>query len=534
MNTRSRIQVKTLSTPKPSLTPVALGLLQRRSTSQGEPATAAPIVHEVLCSPGQPLNPATRAFFGPRFGRDLRQVQVQAPFPKEPHSRLTMNEPGDKYEQEANRVAEEVVQRQDSESSDKSQNHDLVQATEVPSRSPDFTPHFEARMSSSQGIGNILSRSTPAFFETRLGVDFGNVSIHNDSRAAEAARAMNARAFTIGRDIFFAETQYAPETREGQRLLAHELVHVIQQNGERAPGLDLETVSPTRAINWLFIMREEVSEKAAEPKPRINYAKAKKRNRYYAGNRVLGWEGKLAQVAGGAYKGWGDLWIEEKYDEFADAVAAYQAKLGWSGKDVDGVLGLKTWAQIAGLGEAMAGIRRVRWEESEYVCTKATEERVKRGHKIATGKSLTLPEDKTMDIFNAILQSVPARMLDVSLEYRGTGAAGALAYTGLGELVPEADIWAGKLKPGAAVQVWGNKNAYELLRAGEIEERGKRRRITDADANFYGTSFVFVRYDTETFERMLVRHYGSTEWKSKGSYAVWVAANVKSAEELPE
>jgi hypothetical protein len=395
----------------------------------------------------------------------------------------------------------------------------------------EITPNLESHIRSLKGGGQPLPESVRAFFEPRFGYDFGQVRIHADARAADTARMVNAQAFTLGRDVVFGARHYALGTAEGKRLLAHELVHVVQQNQDRLPKSDSGAIRAQRNDKQLFIMREEGDEKTAAPKPKINYKSAKRSNTYYAGKNILGWESKLVEVAGGAYKGWADLWKEGKYDEFADAVAAHQVKLGCSGKDVDGVLGLKTWAQIAGLGEAMAGIRRVRWEDSEYVCTQATKERIMRGHKIATGKSLTLPEDKTMNIFNAILQSVPSRMLDVELKYRGTGAAGALAYARLGEFVPEADIWAGKLKPGAAVQVWGNKDAYDLLREGEIEEGGKKRRITDADANFYGTSFVFVRYDTESFERMLVRHYGSTEWKSRGSYAVWVAANAKSAEE---
>jgi hypothetical protein len=63
------------------------------------------------------------------------------------------------------------------------------------------------------------------------------------------------------------------------------------------------------------------------------------------------------------------------------------------------------------------------------------------------------------------------------------------------------------------------------MRAGQKKEHGKLRRINDSDGSFYGTSFVFVRYDTETNERMLVRHFGRTEWKSKSNFAVWVAAN---------
>ena len=73
--------------------------------------------------------------------------------------------------------------------------------------------------------------------------------------------------------------------------------------------------------------------------------------------------------------------------------------------------------------------------------------------------------------------------------------------------------------------MWGRRNAYDLLRAGEITQQGKKRRISAADANFFGTSFVFVRYDTATNERILVRHFSGTEWHKRSDFAVWVAAN---------
>jgi hypothetical protein len=70
-----------------------------------------------------------------------------------------------------------------------------------------------------------------AFFEPRFGVDFSDVRVHANDRAAESAKAINARAFTVGRDMAFGNGQFAPETSEGRRLLAHELTHVIQQDG---------------------------------------------------------------------------------------------------------------------------------------------------------------------------------------------------------------------------------------------------------------------------------------------------------------
>jgi hypothetical protein len=74
-----------------------------------------------------------------------------------------------------------------------------------------------------------LDAGTRAVLEPRLGHDFSRVRIHTDERAAQAARSVGARAFTLGQDIVFAQGQYAPGTAPGQRLLAHELVHAAQQ-----------------------------------------------------------------------------------------------------------------------------------------------------------------------------------------------------------------------------------------------------------------------------------------------------------------
>ncbi len=66
--------------------------------------------------------------------------------------------------------------------------------------------------------------------ERRFGHNFGRVRIHTDAHAAESARAVNALAYTVGRDVVFGVGQYAPTTSVGQRLVAHELAHVAQQD----------------------------------------------------------------------------------------------------------------------------------------------------------------------------------------------------------------------------------------------------------------------------------------------------------------
>jgi hypothetical protein len=84
--------------------------------------------------------------------------------------------------------------------------------------------------------GQPLDARARAALEPRFGHDFSRVRVHTDARAAESARSIDALAYTVGRDIVFKAGQYAPGTTEGQRLLAHELTHVIQQAGSTASG----------------------------------------------------------------------------------------------------------------------------------------------------------------------------------------------------------------------------------------------------------------------------------------------------------
>lgn len=84
--------------------------------------------------------------------------------------------------------------------------------------------------------GRPLDHSTRSVMESRFGHDFSGVRIHNDSVAAESARAVNARAYTVGEDIAFASGQYDPSSHEGSHLLAHELAHTIQQRGLQRAG----------------------------------------------------------------------------------------------------------------------------------------------------------------------------------------------------------------------------------------------------------------------------------------------------------
>jgi len=96
--------------------------------------------------------------------------------------------------------------------------------------------------------GEPLDPNTREFMQARFGYDFGHVRVHTDMRATQSARAVNALAYTVGRDIVFDTAQYTPETAAGQRLLAHELTHVVQQSGESAPAVgDLRVASAVDA-----------------------------------------------------------------------------------------------------------------------------------------------------------------------------------------------------------------------------------------------------------------------------------------------
>ena len=89
--------------------------------------------------------------------------------------------------------------------------------------------------------GQPLDATTRAFMEPRFGHDFSQVRVHTDPRAAESAEAVNAHAYTVGRDVVFAPGQYQPTTEAGNAVLAHELSHVVQQDG--VSGSPANTIS---------------------------------------------------------------------------------------------------------------------------------------------------------------------------------------------------------------------------------------------------------------------------------------------------
>jgi hypothetical protein len=125
-----------------------------------------------------------------------------------------VSQPGDPQEKEADRIADAVTSP--------SSHRDEERAT-LPSL-------YAPATLSGIGPGRPLDPEARALLEPRFGRDLGAVRVHDGPEAAEAARAAEARAFTVGKDVVFSPGQYAPGTSDGQRLLAHELAHVVQQS----------------------------------------------------------------------------------------------------------------------------------------------------------------------------------------------------------------------------------------------------------------------------------------------------------------
>ena len=209
-------------------------------------------------------------------------------------AKLTVNEPGDAYEQEADAVADKVMRMPDpsvfnpeipfnkvsisslqrkcatcdeeekvqrKEDSEEEQPVQLkpisdftIQRACADCEKDDEKIHRKESGNTGGGMsvppivsdvisngGASLDKGTQQFMENRMGQDFSNVQVHTDSKAAESAQSINALAYTSGNHVVFGSGQYQPNTEGGKRLLAHELVHV----GQQAEYIQRKTASET-------------------------------------------------------------------------------------------------------------------------------------------------------------------------------------------------------------------------------------------------------------------------------------------------
>ena len=173
--------------------------------------------------------------------------------------KLTIGQPNDQYEQEADQMAEkvmrmslqsnppdpppiastdEVIHRKCAtcEAAAKTNEEDeapLMRKADNVAGGFEASASLVSQLNASEGGGSPLPEGTKASMEKAFGADFSGVRVHTDAKATEMSRGIQARAFTHGRDIYFNSGENAPESSEGKRLLAHELTHVVQQNQTR-------------------------------------------------------------------------------------------------------------------------------------------------------------------------------------------------------------------------------------------------------------------------------------------------------------
>jgi hypothetical protein len=109
------------------------------------------------------------------------------------------------------------------------------------------------KINSSKGNGNNMDSHTQSFMQSRFGADFSDVKIHTGGEAIQMNRELNAKAFTVGNDIYFNEGQYNPSSGDGKHLLAHELTHTVQQGSGKntlSPMLIQRTTLNTNGGEW--------------------------------------------------------------------------------------------------------------------------------------------------------------------------------------------------------------------------------------------------------------------------------------------
>ncbi|OQZ04846.1 MAG: hypothetical protein B6D34_01045 [Candidatus Brocadia sp. UTAMX1] len=210
---------------------------------------------------------ANRPFFSKtgEGGFFTPQRSTIAPFVQ---MKMAVNKPGDKLEQEADKMAGKVMRMPSPASTEKKnlgqtdeklQNKEKKEEEKIQkaaaseeklqrdgSGAPALTSDTQSAIQGKTTGGQPLSTDVRGFMEPRFHADFGNVRIHSDAESAGLSNQLSARAFTYQNHIFFSRDQYQPGTSEGRQLLAHELTHTIQQGHsiQRSPQVSTTTAAP--------------------------------------------------------------------------------------------------------------------------------------------------------------------------------------------------------------------------------------------------------------------------------------------------
>ena len=199
--------------------------------------------------------------------------------------KLKIGDANNAYEVEADKMADKVVGKDNSHTGSVTQTGSLAQRKcsacsqkdEIQKKSvaDSITPLIQKKgvgteggvaskaltqqIHGSKGSGHNMDRGTRNFMESRFGADFSNVRIHTGQQAIQMSRDLNARAFTVGNDVYFNAGQYNPSSTSGKHLLAHELTHTIQQGGIQRKMIQAKKNKKPKKINvWGFWVRRRM------------------------------------------------------------------------------------------------------------------------------------------------------------------------------------------------------------------------------------------------------------------------------------
>lgn len=191
-----------------------------------------------------------------RFGHDFSRIPIHPASAGVIQTKLAVNQPGGKCEQEADSAAKRVMRMPEprlqrkcacggtpgsdgecAECKRKRVQRNAAQPSTASAQPSEAPPIVNEVLRSP---GRPLDAAIRTDMEPRFGHDFSRVRVHTDSRAAQSARSVNAAAYTVGSDIVFSMGHYAPGTSNGKNLMAHELSHVVQ-NARSAPGAGISS-----------------------------------------------------------------------------------------------------------------------------------------------------------------------------------------------------------------------------------------------------------------------------------------------------
>ncbi len=186
-----------------------------------------------------------------RFVRDAQGTIIQM--------KTELGGVNDPSEREADTIADQVVEKQGNRNDVQSSEEESVQMKPAsnqispvrskPNASTPVDPSFQSQLNETKGGGSEMSNETRGEMESGFGTDFKNVRIHADQKANEMSQSIGAKAFTQGNDIYFNSGQYQPGSKQGKKLLAHELTHTIQQKGTNSNSIQRSEVDGSAGGN---------------------------------------------------------------------------------------------------------------------------------------------------------------------------------------------------------------------------------------------------------------------------------------------